>query len=54
MGGVADVLQIVSGKPSVLTTYTGWSVNDNYGPSLKVQEMVECHSFSVNTLFTQV
>jgi hypothetical protein len=44
MGGVVDVLQIDSDNRSALTTHTDWSVTDNYGPNLKVQEMVECHS----------
>jgi len=44
MGGVVDVRQIDPDNRSVLTTYNGWSVTDNYGPSLKVHEMVTCHS----------
>jgi len=44
MGGEVDFRQIGPDNRSVLTTHTDWSVTDNYGPNLKVQEMVECHS----------
>jgi hypothetical protein len=44
MGGVVDVRQIDPGNRSVLTSDTGCSVTDNCGPSLKVPEMVACHS----------
>jgi len=51
MGGVVDVRQIDPGNRSLLTTYTGWFVTDNYGLSLKVHEMAACHSERVCNRF---
>jgi len=44
MRGEVDVRQIGPDNRSVLTTYTGWSVTDNYGPILKVHDVVACPS----------